>query len=291
MILKRAKVVFPSSPRLIGAVNGIAQTYSSRILSLSCRKISMADRPILFSAPMVRALLDGRKTQTRRVLSKSNLLFNGGRWPKGLALGDMRLDGAWVDGGPSPTGNPGQYLKADWPYGRLVEGDEGPESEWLMARLYPRTQPGDRLWVKETHAEVAEGRLWVTRADYPECVPPEYENVPTANEINPWRPSIFMPRKRSRLTLPVVDVRIERLNDCSEEDAIAEGVQPLGGSGSGPYRFFIPIEGGSLSGVTAVETYALLWNVINGEGAWQANPWVIASTFAVSKTNIDERPI
>ncbi len=87
-----------------------------------------------------------------------------------------------------------------------------------------------------------------------------------------WTPSIFMPRWASRLTLTVTDVRVQRLQDISEEDAWAEGITAYGTT-----RY--EREGRDL--------YALLWNSINGAGAWNNNPWVVALSFTVRKGNID----
>ena len=102
----------------------------------------MMDRPSLFSAQMVRALLDGRKTQTRRIITPGNSLFNGGRWSALHKRQEWDWEGAWVDGGPSPMGNPGPYLKLPW-----QAGDD--DFQGSVHRIYPVIQPGDRLWVKE----------------------------------------------------------------------------------------------------------------------------------------------
>lgn len=152
----------------------------------------MRDKPILFSGPMVRAILEGRKSQTRRVLK------------------------------PQPdAGLP--ICSADW-----VPGSEGAKLCYLNGfdgsplGLVPTSYaPGDRLWVRET---------WV--AVEPNIAPPEFPDGglyraswPYEPECKPvWKPSIHMPRWASRLTLVVSDVRVQRLRDISEEDARAEGV-------------------------------------------------------------------
>lgn len=172
----------------------------------------MKERPILFSAPMVRALLDGSKTQTRRVFKAKN----GGVWPHKNDLPGMR-----------------QILR-NCPYG----------------------QPGDRLWVRETwaygtHAMAskdpeAEGP-WVYAAD----------NMQAHGRLcDRWSPSIHMFRTASRITLEITGVRVERLHDISEADAVAEGVG---------IRCHSPM---------AVLEYSMLWESINGPGSWEANPWV-----------------
>jgi hypothetical protein len=226
----------------------------------------LTDRPILFSAPMVWALLDGRKTQTRRVLK--SIPYN--------------RDGDSVNIDMAPTA-------------RYTQGSDG---RWYYAFDHPKGGPltahvarfavGDRLWVKETWRtnKVAdelpprllsgEGRVWF-EADRDNC-----------DAHGRIRQSIFMPRWASRLTLIVTEVRVERLNDCSEADAIAEGIHQ--------WRHH-PVEGEPFQGFKAFGreplhrdprlAYRDLWNSINGPGAWEANPWVVAVTFTVEQRNID----
>ena len=203
----------------------------------------MTDRPILFSAPMVRALLDGRKTQTRRMIK---------------ARGDCCLfDGSWSDCYVLDPGN----------------------AEWRARSI--RFAVGDRLWVKETwRAHRAydqyrpgligtESRIWY-----------EADGRDNCDQHGKGRPSIFMPRWASRLTLVVTDVRVERLRTISEEDAQAEGVDRLVMDDSGAFYAGFP-EGTYRCG------FAGIWTHINGAEAWEANPWVVAVSFDVIKENID----
>jgi hypothetical protein len=166
----------------------------------------MKERPILFSGPMVRAILDGRKTQTRRAIRPPMPWRDG--WGVGL----------------------GEY---NCPYG----------------------QPGDRLWVRETWAP----KQWEKGA----CYRATGDLLDTGH--CQWRPSIHMPRWASRITLEVIGVRVERLQDISEADAEAEGCEPLpmcGGPEVGGYNCY-------QSG------FELLWGSINGKLApWSSNPWV-----------------
>lgn len=192
----------------------------------------MKERPILFSGAMVRAILEGRKTVTRRVV-------------KPVPYGDLK----WNQ----------QIL------GKHV-------TNWTDdLRLYecPYGQPGDRLWVRETWARVGNtdpGYL-VYRATYPACLPPGLERVPAdiRDAGYRWRPSIHMPRANSRILLEITAVRVERLQDISEEQAKAEGA---------------PMELAELERTVlgAVATYcagfARLWQSINGAESWSANPWV-----------------
>lgn len=159
------------------------------------------DKPILFSAPMVRAILDGRKTVTRRGLSKSNTFFNGMTWPKYVRIGDCNWQSAWVDAGPSPAGNTGPYLHVEWPYGKLCDGGT---DEKLWARVYPRKQPGDLLWVREA---------WSPIGELSECTGPadiHYRATSTEAEaaLCEWKPSIHMPRWACRLRLRVTAVKV-----------------------------------------------------------------------------------
>lgn len=216
----------------------------------------MTERPILFSAPMVRALLAGTKTQTRRAVTPGRSLVDGcgvRAWPH------LDFDGSeWVDQGPSPAGNAGPYLKV-----ANIDGER-------RHRVYSRIQVGDTLWVKECWAPDPEpGDLGLTgytwyRATHEEVLP----------QPERWRPSIHMPRWASRITLRVTSVRVERLQDISEEDARAEGACELPlqegapgswwrvpGTGMGPHR-------------SARAAFKALWESINGAESWERNEWV-----------------
>jgi len=228
----------------------------------------VTDRPIIFSAPMVRALLDGKKTQTRRVLKPQfpDWVSEAGFTcftPKGHASGrGIYVDDQGLDHGPAE-----KFIKL--PYA-----------------------VGDRLWVREAWACINDNQ-WrpedvIFRAD--------------GNEgwRHGWRPSIHMPRWASRLTLTVTDGRVQRLQEISEADAVAEGVRRIGAdyiaAGStafndGPnfYTVEIDAEGWSFNQPTAQECFAGLWRHIHGDGAWDANPWVTAVTFTVERRNIDAK--
>jgi len=214
------------------------------------------EHPILFSAAMVRAILEGRKTQTRRIVNTQPA--NG--W---------EFDGTYgrITSKHPKRGKFGAFI-------RRGVGTDFPEWDLIPLRY---GAPGDRLWVKETFAEVGtlDPGFIVYRADYPECVPDGLENIPPASAIK-WKPSIYMPRCASRITLEITGIRVERLNDISEEDAIAEGVDhrecPTYQSPEqlehmiefGSYAWTIDYRGGFKS----------LWESINGEDSWGTNPWV-----------------
>jgi hypothetical protein len=191
------------------------------------------ERPILFSGAMVRALLDGSKTQTRRIAKPR-------RKPS-------LLDGTWTDDYVLDAGNH-EWLMADNPYG----------------------QPGDRLWVRETFVHIDDegdkfdgmGSQTYYRAS---CPQPERDDAWLRERGLRWRPSIHMPRARSRILLEVVSVRVERLQDISEADAQSEGVAEWARGACAA---------GNPNGYTDVGYYSLLWEQINGAGSWDANPWV-----------------
>ncbi|GHE88567.1 phage-like protein [Aliiroseovarius zhejiangensis] len=239
----------------------------------------MTDRPIIFSAPMIRAILEGRKTQTRRVMTLSNTLMNGDAWSTYDREQTWDWVGAWVDPGPSPAGNPGPYLKLPF-----LAGDDATLSGCVM-RVYPKIQPGTRLWVREAHylTDDGESEYAVYAADQGDvdehlanmqATMASWPNIDWSKHLR-LRPSIHMPRWASRLTLVVDDVRVQRLQDISEADAIAEGC-PGFVSHDGEY------------GEPPREDFHDLWNSINGPDAWDANPWVFALTFTPHNTNIDQ---
>ncbi len=220
----------------------------------------MVDRPIIFSGPMVRALIEGRKTQTRRILK---------RQPPTSVVGAIEESGRWMWLEPHASGR----------YKLLPAG-----------AFDPRFAPGDRLWVKENFStdfanhypfdkvwymadsdrrheiEVIDGVRGIHSDE--SC-----EHVPFR-----WRPSIHMPRKFSRLTLIVEAVKVERLQAISEDDAKDESC--AGRLGANPD---FPDEWDP----SPQEEFRDLWNSINGDGAWDANPWIVAVSFRTIRANID----
>jgi len=194
----------------------------------------MKEYPILFSAPMVRAILCGDKTQTRRVCKSAAW---AGSWAD--AIYPARESG-WVAWKGAIT--PGKPM-ADEAKRRYAHGFPCPYG-----------QAGDRLWVRETHRIVRVGEVgyWAEyRADSANLKLPNNDLAHLAKNDDKWRPSIFMPRAASRITLELTGVRVERVQGISEADARAEGVG------------------------SAAE-YAALWDSLNAKRgyAWAANPWV-----------------
>jgi hypothetical protein len=226
----------------------------------------MKERPILFSGDMVRAILKRRKTHTRRPVKHIPMLGYPEDWC--LKVGTQEFD-------------------------RIV-GD--------YQRYCPFGQPGDRLWVRETWAEWmlrggheknwGEGKHgWgnvIYRATHNGGMLPECEG------FSKWRPSIHMPRWASRLTLEIVSVRVERVQDISESDALNEGILE-GYKYAAPGVMMTRADGEkcdcAFTHPTAKRAYQCLWESIYGADAWDANPWVWVVAFRViqhDKTHEEE---
>ena len=219
----------------------------------------MKERPILFSAPMVRSLLNCTKSQTRRVIKFPPFIVEPGE-------PDLTSAG-WID---EHEGGPG------W-YGWMTEYPE----EGSTPINCPYGKPGDRLWVRECYRDRAIGEGGhVERGQY---VYRATENVDRLAER--WRPSIHMPRWASRITLEITSVRVERLQDISEADAKAEGIETVRVSES-DFRYLDYLRAGQIdigdkeaTCGSAVKSYRTLWESINGPGSWEANPWVWVISF------------
>jgi hypothetical protein len=217
----------------------------------------MADKPILFSGPMIRALLDGRKTQTRRALK-----------PQPNDIGGM------------------QRAAGQWPLMDSLTGDP----------IHTRHSVGDRLWVREGFFYAPPGAYRASTGIEQAVDPTDPDRAAVYREgfdrsgRPAWRPSIHMPRWASRLTLTVTEVRIERLQDISEDDAIAEGCRPffdeenaeITKGPNGHEHRMAPLRG-------PLDDFRRLWDSINGDGTWESNPWVAAYSFTVERRNIDAR--
>ncbi|MGX6574225.1 hypothetical protein ACWM58_13665 [Klebsiella quasipneumoniae] len=210
----------------------------------------MKERGMIFNADMVRAILDGRKTQTRRIMKpQPEPCPRGGHWwPSNVFKTMLHVEDEMQNG------------KGGW--GGLA-GDACPFGDL-----------GDRIWVRETWAEAGASApdFKLYRANYPEHVPSIYENVPLAEEIR-WTPSIHMPRWASRILLEITDVRVERLNAISEEDAEAEGIDMEALYDS--QDCYDCIADHNMTGrPTVTGAFKYLWESIYGEEGWKSNPWV-----------------
>lgn len=244
----------------------------------------MTDRPILFSTPMVLALTEGLKTQTRRILKPQPPTEEA--FP-GSSFGMCR---AIADGVKMYSQNDYERLPKHPTNWELI-GSVGVARDAGFPKLYnARFAIGDRLWVREAHYLTDNGHAEqaVYAADA-EAVAAHFEAIKALSPDFPaevksrhlkLRPSIHMPRWASRMTLLVDQVRIERLQDISPEDAKAEGLSWV------PPTFGIPGIASSWCGDPR-DAYAALWMHLNGEESWFSNPWVIATTFRVVMANID----
>jgi hypothetical protein len=221
------------------------------------------ERPILMSGEMVRALLDGRKAQTRRLMNPQ---------PASVEY--------WLHGEES-----------DATHGHPIMRDESGKG-WASCGPFKCRQgkPGDRLWVREAFIE-ALGKTWY-RASPPKSREHEQDWRVGAGR---WTPSIHMPRKASRITLEVTSVRVERLQAITAEDIRAEGVQLMTTEPNedGKARAWISVgEKHSMSayltgdpktwseGVLLRAKFAGLWDSLNGERAsWASSPWVWVVSF------------
>lgn len=244
----------------------------------------MTHRPIIFSGPMVRALLEGRKTQTRRLLK------------------------------PQPTEHPGfknkgVNLRFYNKRGNVIGIAGSPD----CAGVFTPFGIGDRLYVRENFQYVRLDRGTCLCAYQANCEGDRFTYADDGSveviQVRKWRPSIHMPRLASRITLTVTAVKVERLQDISEEDAIAEGIhrQRLADwavKGQLPQgeliavddpasAYMIEPEGEGHEDADAAwdnprKAFMVLWDSLNAKRApWDSNPWVVAVSFEVEKINIE----
>jgi hypothetical protein len=217
----------------------------------------MKERPILFSGPMVRAILAGTKTQTRRVVTHE--------WTHGFEKKRkfVRASDAKDD-----------FVAFSEPYtsigGEPVWFYSWGNCRWLRC---PHGMPGQKLWVRETWAYERDGTGCPddTGILY-RATDPGWDDEETGLR---WRPSIFMPRSASRILLEITDVRVERLQEISEADARSEGITDGGCLNCGNSE---PC-GCPDPSPDARDAFAWLWQSINGSHSWHANPWVWVVSF------------
>ena len=244
---------------------------------------SAKERPILFSPPMVRAIIEGKKSQTRRLL----------RVPDHPAVADWVLDSEYRAAARAHSEKVAEQYVSTFPYGRVP-------------CIYGK--PGDHLWVRERHAylDVQKSALsqfplgpqnnnevgpdiWLVAVEYSDGT--QHDDLSVEGEKPKqtrergelgWRPGMFMHRWASRITLEVTGVRLERLQAISEADAMAEGIARCdNGTFDG---------GGAAMGPNAQHAYMRLWDSLNAKRApWESNPWVWVVEFRnyspISKSN------
>ncbi|SXD46131.1 hypothetical protein [Klebsiella quasipneumoniae] len=230
----------------------------------------MTERGMIFNAEMVRALLSGRKTQTRREVN--------------LNL-DIACLATTYDWATSLAANHYQALteeqiqqKAESLRGVIHPVILG--NGQMVSIICPHGKPGDRIWVRETFCPVDDtqygGEKWVDYRATPkfeESHPAGWDSAPNDAEALKWRPSIHMPRWASRILLEITDVRVERLNAISEEDAEAEGIDMEALYDS--QDCYDCIADHNMTGrPTVTGAFKYLWESIYGEEGWKSNPWV-----------------
>lgn len=199
----------------------------------------MKQRPILFSTPMVQAILAGRKTQTRRVVKPQPNFTYCTKCKKDYSFCACEFDSDEHAGRCTKT------AKAD-------------------INLCPYGKVGDVLWVRETFSPPTAAQLptsYMYAADYPVN--------PLAKGI--WKPSIHMPKEACRLFLEITDICVERLQDITEENAIAEGISRYPKAPIYGYKHYMHND---MYCLHAIESFYTLWHSINGEESLKANPWV-----------------
>lgn len=195
----------------------------------------MKIKPILFSTPMVRAILEGRKTQTRRIVK-----FNKEIEVKNIGFSATSPNGSFEVRGIHKNGEYGaSFFKLPF-------------------------KKGDILWVRESFGNTAIGTMYKADINNPQI------NKPSSG----WKPSIHMPKAAARIFLEVTNVRVERLFDISEKDAIAEGIIVIE-----PEEAYNSYDKGVGSYATARGSFFSLWTSINGQASTDANPWVFVYDF------------
>lgn len=245
--------------------------------------MSIAEHPILFSTEMVRAILEGRKTQTRLIIKES-------------------YNGCLTNGGPHPCPNepvvmyPGEVIQSP------IEGEPDMviTGNKVHANFFCSTmdrtaycrfgKPGDWLWVRETwgiFAGMEESNPIIYRADG------NWEasgiNGPVHVEGNRWKPCIHLKKEHSRIWLQVTDITVEALQDISDEDAIDEGVEwrVMGKEygkleGQRLYKDYLNPTNTQFGPIFAKDSFQYLWQSVNGN--WDENPWVWVIKFNVLST-------
>ncbi|MCY1720202.1 hypothetical protein OU798_07600 [Prolixibacteraceae bacterium Z1-6] len=241
-----------------------------------------SERPILFSTPMVQAILDGSKTQTRRTNGIKQVNDNPSiNDYKGAAGNDPRIH----EFSRISVGARILTIKEKCPYG----------------------QPGDLLWVREKFA--ISGLMWQAKPSLAikYCSDNAVKYAASDNDWqHAWRPSIHMPKAAARIWLQVEEISVERLQDISEEDAKAEGIKISYAFGENEEHFYVypPKEKGKgiFCGPCRVDdtwvskssafgskapakfSFASLWSSVNGIGSWEQNPWLWVVKFKVLST-------
>ncbi|MGE5681687.1 MAG: hypothetical protein ACM34K_12490 [Bacillota bacterium] len=220
------------------------------------------EKPILFSTPMVESILDDRKSQTRRIMKIQP--------PSEKHIFSQVIEST----------NRKQNGKCHWVLPNIYVNSKNDSSEYFN---WPYRK-GDHLWVKEPYGFKVKndslggsGNFLVYKADNPTAI--AFEDCSGAKFPVKWKTSRFMPKKYARIWLEVTAARVERLNDISEQDAVAEGVEPCLYHHWADYSEKPEFQKSATLITSPIESYMSLWNSLNGKGSWEKNPWVWAITF------------
>ena len=241
---------------------------------------TIKERPILFTAPMVQAILEGRKTQTRRIL-------------KGIDLQYVQADKSYESGEVYST------YQAFYDNGKYSVTRHSLK-DWVSILKCPYGNVGDELWVRENvYADHDQSEV-ITCAKYFDGVSVLYDGThddPDADEYEKYEgslahwwysretcPSIHMPRWASRIQLRITDIRIEQLKSVSEQDAISEGLKSISKDGE-LFKWGLPdydgFPGNDNHGwpwncweISPISAFMKVWEMVHGEGSWNKNPWV-----------------
>lgn len=221
----------------------------------------MKEKPILFSTPNVQAILEGRKTQTRRL--------------QGLDMINISPDDYRYDGTSNYEEQP-QYYEH---YFEKIDIHGKPTEKYTKVKA--KVKPGDVLWVRETFESVPIETESVlsnkTNVEYVFKYKADY-----VNSFNAWKPSIFMPKKACRIFLKVTNVSVERLQDITEENAKKEGIKEIHVADSKVsiyQNYLIKEKRGTTNPIHSFET---LWQSINGKESWKKNPWIWVYEFEMT---------
>ena len=229
----------------------------------------MKERPILFSAPMVRAIMDSRKTQTRRIINPQPYIDGMGNFCWNGRNFGQDSNGPCIQAIASPIPS-SETKRICCPYGKPGDLLYIKEAAWMWCEKKPNgtTKTGKQKWLYEPLREAPV----VYCADHPDKPTLKIAHEETGNEWG-WRKKIgrFLPRWASRTTLEIVSVRVERLSDISEEDAIADGCIKFPFEDSCAYTFY---ENDKTGHATHTGAYRKLCESLNGSGSWDLNPWV-----------------
>lgn len=215
--------------------------------------------PLLFQTEMVKANMEDRKTQTRREFNQPSYLTNESQSFKGMGF---------------VNGNPSHYAASI-----------GTENFSTLFKS-PYGKPGDLLWVRETWLKLDRDHVITSEYAYKANGDSDTEDlrkdyIKSGRKYN-WKPSIHMPKAASRLWLMVEEIRVERLQDITEEDAMAEGIEKVNIHGQDSWKRY---DGYALVTSSPIVSYWSLWASINGEESWNSNPWVWVIKYRIlSKT-------